>query len=62
MEALSPTSKNVLDSETLKPLYAYSTTISVVKEEFIKLNLSLSDLDVECRIFTRVKGQRVASP
>ena len=40
MEALSPVSKNFLDEDALKPLFDYSASIPVVKEELEKQRLN----------------------
>ena len=54
MEALSPTSNNFMNFGTLKPLYEYSTTIPVVKDQILSANTFLYDLETECKIFKRV--------
>ena len=54
MEALSPTSNNLMDFGTIKPFYEHSVTIPVVKDQLLPANASLYDLEAECRIFKRV--------
>ena len=54
MEALWPNSIRFLCYNTLKPLFGYARTIPVLRDFYIKHNLSLEDLEAECRIFSRV--------
>lgn len=54
MCALSPTDDKFLDFETMEPLFLYAETIPVLKDFFVKENLSGVDLEAECRIFARV--------
>ena len=58
MEALSPVSKNFLDEDALKPLFDYSASIPVVKEELEKQCLNSGYLKAECRIFKRVLSEK----
>ena len=61
METLSPRSSNVLNYETLIPLYEYASTkysyvfkVFVLYETFAEHGVSSKDLKAECRIFSRV--------
>ena len=53
MEALSPNSNNFLDSDVLVPFFEYAQSVPVVRDFFLKNELSIQDLNAECRIFSR---------
>ena len=54
MSVLSPSSNNYLHFDTLKPLFEYAEQIPVLREFYVKENLSAKDLEAECRIFSRL--------
>ena len=58
MEALSPSSSHFLEYEALIPLYRYASTIPVLGKMFEELGGSLTDLQAECRVFSRAGAQR----
>ena len=47
MSVLSPSSNNYLHVDTLKPLFEYAEQIPVLKEFYVKENLSAKDLEAE---------------
>ena len=42
------------NSDVLQSLFEYAESIPVVRDYFLKHNLSIQDLNAECRIFSRV--------
>ena len=50
----SPNSCVFFNSDVLQSLFEYAESIPVVRDYFLKHNLSIQDLNTECRIFSRV--------
>ena len=58
LEYLVPSSYTTfLDYTLIAPLFSWATTIPAVKQRFIQEQLTTTNLEAECRVFSRILGK-----